>query len=157
MFGFAALVLAADQLTKVWAQRALGDGQVVAIIGDSLRLVLVRNPGAAFSVGSGRTWIFTIVGLVISLLLLRQAWRGVDSRAWQWTIGMLLGGAIGNVIDRLVREPGFGRGHVVDFIDYFGWFVGNVADIAIVVGAALVALWSVRDLPMRRDPGAGTR
>jgi signal peptidase II len=70
--------------------------------------------------------------------------RRLGSRGWAVALGMLLGGAVGNLADRLAREPGFGRGHVVDFLDYAGFFVGNVADIAIVAAAALIVLLSLR-------------
>jgi signal peptidase II len=70
----------------------------------------------------------------------------LGSRGWAAALGLLLGGAVGNLVDRLAREPGFARGHVVDFIDYAGFFVGNVADIAVVTAAVLIALLSLRGI-----------
>lgn len=143
----AVVVLVLDQATKVWALAALTPGQPVGLLGDAIRLNLIRNPGAAFSLGDGRTWVLTVLSLVILVFVL-VAVRRVGNRPWAVALGLLLGGAVGNLVDRLVREPGPGRGHVVDFIDYFGWFVGNVADIAIVVAAGLVMVLAYRGTPL---------
>lgn len=139
----AAVVLLADQLTKVWALSALDDGARRALVGDLLGLQLTRNPGAALSIATGMTWVLTLVAAVVVLVVLRTA-RRAASNAWAVTFGLLLGGALGNLGDRLFREPGPLRGHVVDFIAYGDWFIGNVADIAIVVAAGLVMLLVAR-------------
>jgi signal peptidase II len=161
----AALVLAADQLTKWWAESALtADGDPVPLVGELLQLRLIYNPGAALSIASGYTWILTIVVTVVVVFIVRAIGR-LGSRGWAVALGLLLGGAVGNLVDRLAREPGFARGHVVDFIDYAGFFVGNVADIAVVMAAVLIALLSLRgigldgrrhtgDEPGRRDTDA---
>ncbi|WP_368501444.1 signal peptidase II [Actinomyces sp.] len=138
----AVAVVLLDQLTKVWATRALADGERVALLGDWLGLVLVRNPGAAFSLASGQTWILTAVAIVVTVVVLRIS-RRLASIWWSLALGLVLGGAVGNLIDRLVRAPGVFRGHVVDFIDYAGFFVGNVADIAIVGAAGLIVVLSL--------------
>nr|WP_300337680.1 signal peptidase II [Actinomyces sp.] len=143
----AAGVVLIDQLTKAWAASALADGHRVALLGDLLGLVLVRNPGAAFSFATGQTWVFTIVALVVTVIVLRAS-RRLASRWWAVTLGLVLGGAVGNLIDRLLRAPGVFRGHVVDFIDYGGYFVGNVADIAIVVAAVAVVALSLYGLEL---------
>lgn len=130
-------VVVVDQLTKAWALRALADGHRVDLLGDWFGLVLVRNPGAAFSFATGQTWIFTVVAVVVSVVVIRVS-RRLDSLWWAVVLGLVLGGAVGNLIDRLVRAPGVFRGHVIDFIDYGGFFVGNVADIAIVVAAVAI-------------------
>lgn len=132
LMAICALVL--DQGTKALALNNLQLGEYVPVIDGLLGWRLVFNPGAAFSFGTGMTWVFTLVMAGVSIAILGFAPR-VHSRAWALSLGALLGGALGNLVDRLAREPGFGIGHVVDFIDY-GVFVGNVADIA-VVGAAL--------------------
>jgi len=141
----AALTAFVDQLTKIWAISALSDGRRIPILGQFLAFRYLRNPGAALGLGYGYTWILTIVviGVIIGI-----AWvaRRLGSLAWAWALGLLLGGAIGNLIDRLFRMPGFGHGHVVDFIAYWNWFVGNVADIAIVVAAGLIILLSLRGI-----------
>lgn len=145
----ALLVLAADQGTKVWALSALEPGRPRVLVGEWIRLNLIWNSGAAFSLGNQATWALTILSLVITVAVL-VAVRRVTTRAWALTFGLLLGGALGNLIDRVFREPGWFRGHVVDFIDYFGWFVGNVADIAIVVAAGLVVILTLRGIPPTR-------
>ncbi len=133
----AVVVVAADQLSKWWAEQTLTVGERTPLLGDVLGLQLVYNPGAAFSLGAGVTWIFTVlagVGVVVGAWF---AWR-VRSRAWALCLGLLLGGATTHFLDRLLRAPSFGQGHVVDFIAYFDWFVGNVADIAIFGGAVML-------------------
>lgn len=142
----AAVVLVADQLTKWWAESALVvDGEPVQLVGELLQLRLIYNPGAALSIASGATWLLTIVVAVVVVFIVRAIGR-IGSRGWALALGMLLGGAVGNLVDRLVRDPGFARGHVVDFIDYAGFFVGNVADIAVVTAAVLIALLSLRGI-----------
>lgn len=145
--GMGVLTLALDQGSKEWALASLTPGVPRELLGEALRLNLIRNPGAAFSLGDGVTWLLTLVAIAIVIWVGRAA-RRVGSTAWAVTLGMLLGGAIGNLIDRIFREPGFGRGHVVDFIDYFGLFIGNVADIAIVVAAAFGAILAFRGVPL---------
>ena len=138
-------VVVVDQATKVWATGALADGHRIGVMGDALGFVLVRNPGAAFSFATGQTWIFSIVAIVVTAIVVRVSKR-LGSMWWAVTLGLVLGGAVGNLIDRLARAPGIFRGHVVDFIDYGGLFVGNIADIAIVgaavaiVGLSLIGL-----------------
>lgn len=136
LLGVALAVIAIDQLTKIWAQSALGDGQVIKVLGDFLSLRLVYNPGAALSIANGQTWLITIVVIAVSVGIVKLSSR-LTSPAWVISLALVLGGGVGNLIDRLFRAPGFARGHVIDFIDYNGWFVGNVADIAIVGGAAI--------------------
>ncbi|GAB4085115.1 signal peptidase II [Myceligenerans cantabricum] len=139
----AAVVLVADQLTKWWAESSLTEGgEPVQVIGELLQLRLVYNPGAALSIATGMTWVLTIIVVVVVIAILRLM-RRIGSRGWAVSLGLLLGGAVGNLVDRLVRDPGFARGHVVDFIDYAGFFVGNVADIAIVVAAVWIAVLSL--------------
>ncbi len=141
-----AVVLAADQLTKWWATSALVEGgEPVRLVGHLLSLRLIFNPGAALSIGTGMTGVLTVVVVAVVVVIVRQM-RRIGSRGWAVALGLLLGGALGNLVDRLAREPGFARGHVVDFIDYAGFFVGNVADIAIVAAAALIILLSLRGI-----------
>ncbi|MDQ6714693.1 MAG: signal peptidase II [Actinomycetota bacterium] len=136
----AALVTyATDQSSKVWAVAALTDAPPRRLVGSVLQLELIRNPGAAFSLGTGSTWLLTVIAAIVLVVVIRTS-RRIGSVGWAWALGLLLGGALGNLTDRMVREPGVGRGHVVDFIDYNGWFIGNVADIAIVGAAILIAL-----------------
>lgn len=149
----AALTLLADQASKLWALRSLTPGESIEIVGDLLRLTLIRNAGAAFSIGNQATWLLTLVSIVILVVIVRSIGR---LGHWGWTVclGLLLGGAVGNLLDRVFREPGVGRGHVIDFIDYGGLFVGNVADIAIVAAAVTIAVlaWRGIGLDGSRDP-----
>ncbi|ACQ80652.1 lipoprotein signal peptidase [Beutenbergia cavernae DSM 12333] len=139
----AVAVVLVDQVTKYLAVTNLEPGERVPVIGDLLSFTLVFNPGAAFSFGTGVTWVFTIAMVAVSIAVLVTA-RKIGTARWAVALGALLGGAVGNLIDRLFREPGFGVGHVVDFINYADLFVGNVADIAIVLSAAGIALLAVQ-------------
>lgn len=153
----AALVLLADQITKAVVVRSLVEGERTDLLGNLLGLQLLYNPGAAFSVGGGYTVVFTVVMVVVIAVVVRSA-RRLGSRGWAWAFGLLVGGAAGNLVDRLVREPGPGRGEVVDFIAYADWFIGNVADIAIVGAAAGIAVLALRGVALdgsrepRREP-----
>ena len=145
----AVLVLAADQLAKTVAIDTLPPERVVPVLGDALQFYLVRNPGAAFSLGEGVTWIFTIALAVVAGVIVFLAVRRVRSRLWAVVLGLLLGGVLGNLTDRLVREPGFPVGHVVDFIST-PWMmpaIYNVADIFIVsmmISVAILVLAGLR-------------
>jgi signal peptidase II len=147
----AGVTLALDQATKVWALASLTPGDPVPLVGSWIRLNLIRNPGAAFSLGNSATWLLTAISVAI-LVWVVVASRRVGTTAWAVALGLLLGGAIGNLLDRLLREPGPGRGHVVDFIDYFGLVIGNVADIAIVAAAGLIAVLAYRGIPISGRP-----
>lgn len=151
----AVLILAADQLTKLWAVKALPGHAPISILGDFLTLRLTYNPGAAFSMGTGSTWIFTILTAVAVVGI---AWliRKVRSTGWSVALGMLLGGATTHLLDRLFRDPGFARGHVVDFIDYNSWFIGNIADIALTLGAAVIIVLSLLGIGMDGQKQAKT-
>lgn len=127
--------------------------EVVPVLGEFLQLYYIRNSGAAFSLGSGVTWIFTIALSVVAVVIIWKAFN-LRSRWWAVVLGVLLGGVLGNLTDRLFREPGFGNGHVVDMIS-MPWMmpaIFNVADIFIVTGMISVALLVV--LGLRFD---GTR
>ena len=133
----AALVLGLDVLTKVLAVKLLVPGQPVEIIGDTITWTLVRNSGAAFSIATGYTCVLTLIatGVVLGII-----WMGrrLVSVWWALGLGMILGGAVGNLMDRFFRSPGPLRGHVVDFLSVGWWPVFNVADSAVVCGAVLL-------------------
>lgn len=154
----AVLAYASDQVTKAVALDRLGDGESRSVIGDVLRLKLIGNPGAALSLGAGSTWVMTVIAAVVLVAIIFGA-RDLGSRAWALALGALLGAALGNLTDRFVRPPGGGQGHVVDFIDYNGWFIGNVADIWIVAAAILIVLLALRGIGVdgRRDHGTRRR
>jgi signal peptidase II len=139
LFSISAVVLLLDQVSKAWAISSLVEGERHDLVGNLLGLQLVFNPGAALSIATGMTWVLTIVAAVVIVVVVRAS-RRIGSWAWAVALGLLLGGALGNLVDRLVREPGFARGEVVDFIAYANWFVGNIADIAIVSAAVLVVI-----------------
>jgi signal peptidase II len=141
----AVVVVLVDQLTKWWAISALSGGGNTPILGNLLSFQLVYNAGAAFSTGVGFTWIFTIVAGVVAVFVGWLSWR-VGSKAWAVGLGLVLGGATTHFGDRLLRPPSFGNGHVVDFINYAGFFIGNVADIAIVVGVAILLVTILRGI-----------
>jgi signal peptidase II len=151
----AVVVLAADQFTKHLALENLPYQDPVPVLGDFLSFYLTRNPGAAFSLGEGVTWIFTIALALVAAAIVWLAATRVTSRLWAVALGLLLGGVLGNLTDRLLREPGFAVGHVVDFINTpWMWFlpgmspaIYNVADMFIVtmmIGVALLVLVGLR-------------
>jgi signal peptidase II len=141
LLGVAAVVLALDIITKVLAVKLLTPGQPVPIIGDTVTWTLVRNSGAAFSMATGYTWVLTVIatGVVVGIF-----WMGrrLVSPWWAIGLGMILGGAMGNLVDRFFRSPGPLRGHVVDFLSIGWWPVFNVADPSVVGGAILLVTLS---------------
>jgi signal peptidase II len=146
----AVVVLAADITSKALVVAKLSDRGPVHVIGHVLQLVLTRNAGAAFSVGTGSTIVFTAVAVVVAVVIARTA-RRLRSRGWAVSLGLLLGGALGNLSDRIFRSPGVFRGHVVDWIQLPHWPVFNLADSAIVAGGVLAVLLSMRGVELNRS------
>ena len=142
LFTTATAVYVLDRLAKVWAERELADAPIEVIRG-VLTLRFTTNSGGAFSLGQSAPWLFATATLVVAGLIVATAFRhrSVLSAA---ALGLILGGALGNLTDRAARGPGL-RGRVVDFVDVHVWPVFNVADSAIVVGALLLAWASVRE------------
>jgi signal peptidase II len=138
------VVYGLDRLTKALVLENLEPNVPVDVVGDLLRLTLVNNPGGAFSLGGGSTWIFAVIALAVAVFIVVFA-RRIRSLAWAALFGLLLGGTVGNLTDRLTRPPGFGIGHVTDFIvvKYFP-AIFNVADIAIVVSMGIFILLTLR-------------
>jgi signal peptidase II len=137
---FAAVALTAyvvDIVSKVVAVEKLTDRPDVELVGDFLVLHLVRNPGAAFSTGTAYTEVFTVLAIVAVCVVLWLA-RKLGSAGWAVALGFLLAGVAGNLTDRLLREPGPLRGHVIDMFMLPSWPVFNVADMCINVAAALI-------------------
>jgi signal peptidase II len=152
-FAAAAGVVLLDQLTKHLALRELSDGPTDLV--GSLRLNLTFNDGAAFSLGAGRTAWITLVAAVVAVLIIRLGLRA-DRALWAVGLGVVLGGAVGNLVDRFLRAgDGFGGGHVVDFIDLQWWPVFNVADMSLWVGIGLLLISSWRDADAADDDDAG--
>ncbi|MGQ0434668.1 MAG: signal peptidase II [Microthrixaceae bacterium] len=138
----AATAVAIDQVSKHWALAALRDGPI-ALVG-SLRLNLTFNDGAAFSLGGGRTTLIALLAVAVSLVLLRVGMRA-EERLWAIGLGLIFGGAVGNLVDRALRSgSGFLGGHVVDFIDLTWWPVFNLADTFLWIGVGVLAIASLR-------------
>jgi signal peptidase II len=156
----AVVVLALDIVSKVLVVANLPPTRLPKrILGGAIYLDQTRNSGAAFSLGTGFTAILTVVALVVVVIIVRTAAR-MRSSSWAVALGLVLGGALGNLVDRLFRAPGVGRGYVVDWISAFGpdgqhWPIFNLADSGIVCGAILAALLAVLgiDIDGRRASG----
>jgi signal peptidase II len=144
------LVIAIDQLSKFLVIEFLKPGQLVPVLGELLKFVLVYNDSAAFSIGFGATWIFAITSSIATLVIIWFVPR-LETMAWSITGGVALGGVAGNLVDRLFREPGFGVGHVVDFISIpFNFPIFNIADVAIVAVAFIVVIRVMQGAPIGR-------
>jgi signal peptidase II len=141
----ATLALGLDLVSKIVVASNLGGGHPpVRLLGGAIYLTETRNSGAAFSVGTGATIVLTLLAFAVVGVILRMAGR-MRSTGWAVALGLVLGGALGNLTDRIFRSPGIGRGHVVDWISLFAqdghvWPIFNLADSAIVCGAVLLAI-----------------
>ena len=143
-------VLLTDLVTKLVVVATIEPGEDIRLLGGALYLTQLRNVGAAFSFAEGWTILFSLVAVAVAVVIVRTA-RRLYSTGWAVTLGLVLGGALGNLIDRIFRDPGFLRGGVVDFLSVFGpdgsvWPVFNVADSAIVCGGILGALLALRGI-----------
>ncbi|MBF4997525.1 signal peptidase II [Nocardia sp. BSTN01] len=139
----AAVVLAVDLGTKALVVAKMTPGEPISIIGDVVRLTLIRNSGAAFSMATGMTWLLTLIAVAVVIGVIRIG-RTLRSLSWAIGLGLVLGGALGNLVDRLFRSPGPLQGHVIDFIAVTKWWpVFNVADSSIVCGAILLVVLTV--------------
>jgi signal peptidase II len=145
LLAVAVTVLAADIISKAIVVATLSTRPPVRLLGGLLTLRVDRNPGAAFSIGTSMTIVFSAIALGVIVFILRTS-RRIRSRAWALTLGLLLGGATGNLTDRLLRSPGPLRGYVVDWIQLPHWPVFNVADSSIVCGGILAVLLAARGL-----------
>ena len=143
--GAALLALAVDVATKSAAAAWLPGHPVDLVAG--LQLRVTRNPGAAFSVGTDVTWVFTIIAVVVIAGIFWYA-RAISHRGWAIALGVIAGGAAGNLVDRLFRAPGAGRGHVVDFLYLDWWPTFNLADSFLFCGAAVAVWLSLRNVPL---------
>ncbi len=145
----AAAVLVVDQLSKWWAVATLEGQPDREIVGELLRFSFVRNPGAAFGLGGGATIVFSLVAVIVAVVLFRMSTRLV-SMWWAVALGLMLGGALGNLIDRIFREPSPLQGHVVDFLRLPNWPVFNVADMSLVAAAVMIVALSLLNVPYDR-------
>ncbi len=135
-----------DQVTKVIVVRLFEGEPPRELLGPLLRLYVIRNSGAAFSIAGGQTVILSLVAIAVIVAVVHYA-RRLASRWWAAALGLLLAGAFGNLTDRIFRAPGLLRGHVVDFLELPHWPIFNVADMCIVTGGALIVLLSVLSVP----------
>ena len=135
----AVVVLALDVATKVLVVATMTEGQRIPLLGDTVSLYLIRNSGAAFSLATGLTWVLTLVAIAVVVGIVRFA-RRLRSPGWAIALGLVLGGALGNLGDRFFRAPGPLEGHVVDFVSVGWWPVFNAADSAICCGGALLVV-----------------
>jgi signal peptidase II len=158
LFSVAVIVFAADVISKTIVVATLTPGRPVWLISGVLDLNLTRNSGAAFSFGTGMTVVFTAIAIGVIIFILRTS-RRLRSLPWAVTLGLLLGGAAGNLTDRLLRSPGIFRGDVVDWIQLPHWPVFNVADSCIVCGGFLAVVLAARGIRLdgTREvrPGSG--
>ena len=139
----AVCIYALDQFTKYLIVQNLTYGDTVNVLGDILQFRYVKNPGAAFSLGTGMTWLFSIVAAGVAVFIIVYA-RRIRSIWWAILFGLLLGGTLGNLSDRLLRPPHFGEGHVVDFIEIWGFPpIFNIADSAIVVSMCMFVILTI--------------
>nr|WP_255426471.1 signal peptidase II [Pseudonocardia sp. C8] len=158
MAGIAGTVLVLDLVTKIAAVALLEHRAPVAVIDGFFWLTLLRNPGAAWSMATGYTWILTVVAVVVVGVIVRIA-RRLASTGWAVGLGLVLGGALGNLIDRLFRAPGPMRGHVVDMLAVFApdgsaFPVFNLADSGIVCGGILLVLMALRGVEIDGTRGS---
>lgn len=150
LLAIAGSILLLDLVTKLVVVATIEPGEDIRVLGGALYLTHLRNTGAAFSFAEGFTVVFTLVALAVVAVIVRTA-RRLFSTGWAITLGLVLGGAVGNLVDRVFRDPGFLRGGVVDFLSVFGpdgdvWPVFNVADSAIVCGGILGAFLALRGI-----------
>jgi len=153
IFGVTAFVIIGlDQLTKYWAQEYLlprklsGEGSI-ELLGGFLKFTYAENTGAAFSMGTGITWVFTVIAMAVVVVIFRYA-RKLASLPWALALGAILGGSLGNLIDRMFRAPGPFQGFVVDFIQLPYWAIFNIADMAIVISGIGIAILLLRGVPI---------
>ena len=149
---------AVDVVTKVLAVAELEDRPPVRVVGELLQLTLVRNPGAAFGTGTSYTLVLSLIALAAVAVVLYVA-RTLSDRLWAIGLGCLLGGVLGNLTDRILRQPGPLRGHVVDWIQLPNWPVFNVADICIDVAAVIIVVQALRGVSVNgtRQPRDASR
>jgi len=154
LFAIAGVVWALDRASKLWVEHTLAGRPPIAVIPGVLDLRFTTNPGGAFSLGQRTPWIFVVASILVSVAIVATAFRHTNV-ATSLALGLILGGAVGNLSDRIVRGPGL-SGQVVDFVDFHFWPVFNLADSAIVVGAVILAISSFaaeRDREPSHDAG----
>ena len=152
LFGTAAGAYTLDRLTKWWVEVSLEGRPPIRLIPGVLDLRFTSNSGGAFSIGTSAPLLFAAASVAVSAFIVATAWRHSNALVAA-SLGLILGGALGNLTDRLIRDPSFLHGRVVDFIDVHVWPVFNVADSSIVIGAVLLAVSSFRRHGGQADGG----
>jgi len=150
------LVLGLDQLTKALALHYLEPGDPVNVIGTLLKFNLIRNPGAAFSLGSDFTPVISTIQIVVAVGVVWLS-RRLGSVGWAIAFGFLFGGAVGNITDRIFREPSPFHGHVVDFLQTPHWAIFNVADMAVTSAAILLVIQTLRGIKLDGSKDVGKK
>ncbi|HEY9335132.1 MAG TPA: signal peptidase II [Kribbella sp.] len=150
------LVLGLDQLTKALALQQLTPGDPVNVIGSLLKFNLIRNPGAAFSLGSDFTPVISAVQIIVAVGVVWLS-RRLGSVGWAVAFGLLFGGAVGNITDRIFREPSAFHGHVVDFLQTPHWAIFNVADMAVTSAAILLVIQTLRGIKLDGSKDVGKK
>lgn len=146
LFGVAWFVWILDLATKIWAVSALSNKPDIEVFGSFFKLTLVRNSGAAFSFAEGATMLLSIFGLFVMAAIFYFSPR-ITSKGWAVVLGLVMGGILGNLVDRIFREPGVLRGHVIDWMQLPNWPIFNIADSAIVIAALISMVLSARNIP----------
>jgi signal peptidase II len=146
LFSVAWTVWILDLATKIWAVNNLSYKSNIKVIGEFFQLTFVRNPGAAFSFAQGATIFLSLFSLIVMIAILYYSPK-ITSSGWAVVLGLVLGGILGNMVDRIFREPGVLRGHVIDWLQLPNWPVFNIADTAIVVAALISMVLTARNIP----------
>ena len=134
-----------DLATKAWAVSELAYREPVKIIGTFFQLTFVRNSGAAFSLATNATLFLSLFGIIVLIVIIYFAPQ-ITSKGWSVVLGLVMGGILGNLMDRIFREPGFLRGHVIDWMQLPNWPIFNIADSAIVCAAVLSMVLTGRNI-----------
>lgn len=145
IFTLAWAIFIVDFVTKSWAISYLSQREPINLIGSFLKLTFVKNSGAAFGIASGATIILSLFAIAVGATIVRYA-AMVNSRGWIVVMGLVLGGVMGNLTDRIFRSPGFLRGHVIDWIELPHWPVFNIADSAIFIATGIAIVLTVRNI-----------
>jgi signal peptidase II len=146
LFSVAWFVWILDLATKLWAVSTLSHRSDIKVIGSFFKLTLVRNSGAAFSLAEGATIFLSIFGILFLCAILYFSPR-ITSKGWAVVLGLVMGGILGNLVDRIFREPGVLRGHVIDWMQLPNWPIFNIADSAIVIAALIAMVLTARNIP----------
>ena len=146
LFSVAWFVWILDLATKIWAVSTLSNRPDIKVLGSFFQLTLVRNSGAAFSFATSATIFLTLFGMGVLGAIIYFAPR-ITSQGWAIVLGLVMGGIIGNLIDRIFREPGILRGHVIDWMQLPHWPIFNIADSAIVIAALIAVVLTARNIP----------